>query len=53
MASITKLPSGAYRVEIILKGRYVSEMYLRCLLPRYPSLDPPGGDPGGSRTGAE
>ena len=30
MASITKLPSDAYRVEIILKGRYASEMYLRC-----------------------
>ena len=29
MASITKLPSGGYRVEIILKGRYGSEMYVR------------------------
>ena len=30
MASITKLSSGRYRVWIILKGRYASEMYLRC-----------------------
>jgi hypothetical protein len=29
MASITKLPSGAYRVQIRRKGRYASETFLR------------------------
>lgn len=28
MASITKLPSGAYRVQIRRKGRYASETFL-------------------------
>ena len=30
MASITKLPSGAYRVQIRRKGRNASESFLRC-----------------------
>ena len=30
MASITKLPSGAYRVQIRRKGRYASATFLRC-----------------------
>jgi hypothetical protein len=29
MASITKLPSGAYRVQVRRKGRYASETFLR------------------------
>lgn len=29
MASITKLPSGADRVQIRRKGRYASETFLR------------------------
>ena len=29
MASITKLPSGAYRVQVERKGRYASETFLR------------------------
>jgi len=29
MASITKLPSGAYRAQIRRKGRYASETFLR------------------------
>ena len=29
MASITKLPSGAYRIQIRRKGRYASETFLR------------------------
>lgn len=29
MATISKLPSGAYRVQIRRKGRYASETFLR------------------------